>query len=261
MGVEDAAREGVVDRLVEDRAEAGHGHQVDVGARQGVDHRAGVGDRGRSRGRSSSARPARPGRRPPRPARGPRRGGRPPPPRPAARRRGWPRGSSRSPTPAPRPAPGRTYPGPAALRAIENAEARRWRLAVGLASHCLQSYWTLCRRSRRQAVLLFPSIELTKCRCRRTSSTSTRTTPGRWVQPYGHQVPTPNIQHLADQGVLFRQAFSAAPVCSGSRAALLTGQYCHTNGMLGLAHRGWALHDYGKHLGPHRCGRPATTRR
>lgn len=70
---------------------------------------------------------------------------------------------------------------------------------------------------------------------------------GRWVQPYGHQVPTPNIQHLADQGVLFRQAFSAAPVCSGSRAALLTGEYCHTNGMLGLAHRGWELNDYTKH--------------
>jgi arylsulfatase A-like enzyme len=67
------------------------------------------------------------------------------------------------------------------------------------------------------------------------------------VQPYGQQVPTPNIQLLADQGVLFRQAFSAAPVCSGSRAALLTGQYCHNNGMLGLAHRGWKLRDYGKH--------------
>ena len=31
---------------------------------------------------------------------------------------------------------------------------------------------------------------------------------GRHIQPYGHQVPTPNIQRLADQGVLFRQAFS-----------------------------------------------------
>src|SRR6187200_2867368 len=43
---------------------------------------------------------------------------------------------------------------------------------------------------------------------------------GRFVQPYGHQVPTPNIQRLADQGLLFRQAFAAAPVCSGSRSAL-----------------------------------------
>ncbi len=71
---------------------------------------------------------------------------------------------------------------------------------------------------------------------------------GRHIQPYGHQVPTPNIQRLADQGVLFRQAFSAAPVCSASRAALLTGEYSHTNGMLGLAHRGYRLADYDHHL-------------
>jgi N-sulfoglucosamine sulfohydrolase len=70
---------------------------------------------------------------------------------------------------------------------------------------------------------------------------------GRFVQPYGYQVPTPNIQMLADQGVLFREAFCAAPTCSGSRASLLTGQYCHNNGMLGLAHRGWKLNDYGQH--------------
>ena len=42
---------------------------------------------------------------------------------------------------------------------------------------------------------------------------------GRYVQPYGYQVPTPNIQLLADQGVLFREAFCAAPTCSGSRAS------------------------------------------
>ena len=71
---------------------------------------------------------------------------------------------------------------------------------------------------------------------------------GRYVQPYGYQVPTPNVQLLADQGVLFRKAFCGAPTCSGSRASLLTGQYCHNNGMLGLAHRGWSLNDYGEHL-------------
>jgi arylsulfatase A-like enzyme len=70
---------------------------------------------------------------------------------------------------------------------------------------------------------------------------------GRFVQPYGFQVPTPNIQLLADQGVLFREAFCAAPTCSGSRASLLTGLYCHNNGMLGLAHRGWKLNDYRQH--------------
>ncbi len=67
---------------------------------------------------------------------------------------------------------------------------------------------------------------------------------GRYVQPYGHAIPTPNIQRLAEQGVLFRKAFCAAPTCSASRACLLTGQYAHSNGMLGLAHRGFSLRDY-----------------
>jgi arylsulfatase A-like enzyme len=71
---------------------------------------------------------------------------------------------------------------------------------------------------------------------------------GRYVEPYGHPVPTPNIQRLADQGVLFRKAFCAAPTCSASRACLLTGQYGHNNGMMGLAHRGWSLNDYRQHI-------------
>lgn len=71
---------------------------------------------------------------------------------------------------------------------------------------------------------------------------------GRHVQPYGYQVRTPHLQMLAEQGVLFRKAFCASPTCSGSRASLMTGQYCHNNGMLGLAHRGWKLNDYGQHI-------------
>ena len=71
---------------------------------------------------------------------------------------------------------------------------------------------------------------------------------GRYVQPYGHPVPTPNIQRLADQGLLFRNAFCAAPSCSGSRARLLTGQWAHSNGMIGLAHRGFELHNYRHHI-------------
>src|SRR5215213_7917944 len=71
---------------------------------------------------------------------------------------------------------------------------------------------------------------------------------GRYLQPYGHQMITPNIQRLADQGLLFRNAYSAAPVCSPSRAALLTGRWPHCNGMLGLAHRGFALDDPSQHI-------------
>jgi N-sulfoglucosamine sulfohydrolase len=71
---------------------------------------------------------------------------------------------------------------------------------------------------------------------------------GRYVQPYGYAVPTPAIQRLAEQGILFRHAFATAATCSGSRAALATGQYPHVNGMTGLAHRGWELNDVGHHL-------------
>ncbi len=41
---------------------------------------------------------------------------------------------------------------------------------------------------------------------------------------------TPNIDALADRGVLFRNAFSSSASCSPSRMALLTGMYCHSNG-------------------------------
>jgi arylsulfatase A-like enzyme len=68
------------------------------------------------------------------------------------------------------------------------------------------------------------------------------------VQPYGVGVRTPRIQRLAEEGVIFRQAFCAAPTCSGSRAALATGQWPHQNGMMGLAHRGFAIGDLRTHL-------------
>jgi N-sulfoglucosamine sulfohydrolase len=71
---------------------------------------------------------------------------------------------------------------------------------------------------------------------------------GRYLEPYGQSVPTPNLQQLAQEGILFRKAFSAAPTCSPSRAALLTGLNPHSSGMLGLAHRGFSLNDYRQHI-------------
>jgi arylsulfatase A-like enzyme len=83
---------------------------------------------------------------------------------------------------------------------------------------------------------------------------------GRYIQPYGFDVPTPNLQKLAGEGILFRQAFDAAPTCSTNRASLLTGQCPHNSGMLGLAHRGFSLNDYNQHiinwLRPHGTGLP-----
>jgi len=71
---------------------------------------------------------------------------------------------------------------------------------------------------------------------------------GRYIEPYGFAVKTPHLQHFAERGVLFQNAFCAAPTCSPSRAALLTGQYPHQNGMIGLCHRGGRLRDPGQHL-------------
>ncbi len=66
---------------------------------------------------------------------------------------------------------------------------------------------------------------------------------GRMVEPYGAPMRAPNMARFAREGVLFTNAHAASPTCSPSRAALLTGQYPHKNGMLGLAHLGFQLKD------------------
>lgn len=71
---------------------------------------------------------------------------------------------------------------------------------------------------------------------------------GRYIQPYGYGIPTPHLQKMAERGLLFRQACCAAPTCSPSRAALLTGQAAHSSGMMGLVNRGFALKDYKQHI-------------
>jgi N-sulfoglucosamine sulfohydrolase len=111
-------------------------------------------------------------------------------------------------------------------------------------AHAVHGTGTACDRSHGGCAIVIGSMSPAKPNIVYIHSHDT----GRYVQPYGHPVPTPNIQRLADQGLLFRQAFCAAPTCSGSRACLLTGQWAHSNGMIGLAHRGFELDDYGHHL-------------
>ena len=48
----------------------------------------------------------------------------------------------------------------------------------------------------------------------------------------GHpDVKTPNLDRLAGRGILFRNAFCAAPACNPSRAALMTGIRPSTSGV------------------------------
>jgi len=71
---------------------------------------------------------------------------------------------------------------------------------------------------------------------------------GWYIEPYGYDVPTPNLQRMAEEGVLFRNAFCAGPTCSPSRGALNTGRSPHSNGLIGLTHRGFSMDDHDQHL-------------
>ena len=48
---------------------------------------------------------------------------------------------------------------------------------------------------------------------------------------YGNGViKTPNVDALAERGVVFDYAFCTSPSCAVSRACILTGQHSHTHG-------------------------------
>ena len=60
----------------------------------------------------------------------------------------------------------------------------------------------------------------------------------------GHPfVKTPHIDRIAKQGALFRNAFATTPLCSPSRACLLTGQYAHTHGITDNTDRSARSHE------------------
>jgi N-acetylglucosamine-6-sulfatase len=59
----------------------------------------------------------------------------------------------------------------------------------------------------------------------------------------GHPfVQTPNIDRLAAEGARFLNAFATTPLCSPSRASILTGQYARTNGIVDNTARDSASH-------------------
>lgn len=68
----------------------------------------------------------------------------------------------------------------------------------------------------------------------------------RWNAPacMGHPFSkTPNIDRLAKEGALFRNAFVTTPLCSPSRASFLTGRYVRANGIKGNGNNNAASHE------------------
>jgi N-acetylglucosamine-6-sulfatase len=55
----------------------------------------------------------------------------------------------------------------------------------------------------------------------------------RAISAYGSGInQTPNLDRLAQEGVLFRNSFCANSICGPSRACILTGKHSHKNGFL-----------------------------
>lgn len=64
----------------------------------------------------------------------------------------------------------------------------------------------------------------------------------RWdcVGAYGNpKIHTPHVDRLASEGVRFARAYTAQPVCSPNRAAIITGLYPHTSGVWENCKSGW----------------------
>ncbi|MGD8237763.1 MAG: sulfatase [Armatimonadota bacterium] len=66
---------------------------------------------------------------------------------------------------------------------------------------------------------------------------------GQHLGCYGAGLATPKLDELAADGVRFTKYACTAAQCSPSRGSIMTGRYPHNNGLVGLAHIGWELHD------------------
>ena len=68
---------------------------------------------------------------------------------------------------------------------------------------------------------------------------------------YGRAVKTPGIDALAAGGAVFSNHFCNSTPCSPARGVVMTGQYAHRNGLIGLVNKGWDIPDGKKVLVDH----------
>ncbi|RDZ51347.1 hypothetical protein C5C07_17355 [Haloferax sp. Atlit-4N] len=66
---------------------------------------------------------------------------------------------------------------------------------------------------------------------------------GRHLGCYDRGVRTPNVDSLAEDGVLLENHFCTAPQCCPSRGSLHTGRHPHVNGLMGQTTWGWDLNE------------------
>ncbi len=64
---------------------------------------------------------------------------------------------------------------------------------------------------------------------------------GKQLGCYGAEIETPNLDRFAAEGIRFNRAYTNAVACSPSRGCVMTGQYSHSNGLMGLVNRGWSM--------------------
>ncbi|MHC4718322.1 MAG: sulfatase-like hydrolase/transferase, partial [Planctomycetota bacterium] len=60
---------------------------------------------------------------------------------------------------------------------------------------------------------------------------------------YGMEVKTPHVDAFAAEGVRFSNHFCNSTPCSPARGCVMTGQYAHHNGLIGLVNKGWDIPD------------------
>jgi N-sulfoglucosamine sulfohydrolase len=65
---------------------------------------------------------------------------------------------------------------------------------------------------------------------------------GTALSCYGEKdVQTPRLDEFASQGVRFVNYLCNSTPCSPSRSCIMTGRYAHSNGLIGLANKGWTM--------------------